>query len=475
MNFIENYEISKIKPAEYNPRKIKPESAQMLAESIKGIGLVRPLLLNRNTLIAGHQRHKAMSSLGTFETCAVYRSEKISIKDEVRFNLLHNSLDLMEFPVRIKKTYRNEGFQQIQYSDIEIKGKIGSFENAVDRKNILDLFVKYGLFDTPLVLNTGQVYSMMNYLICCYILKLNPMVYVISDSKKPLLDKYLKQDYGYYNYENIPLKSSNQFMCQMNRMVDGEFNFHSKLYEGLILPEINKKQRILDFGAGKFGYVNKLKKEGYKIFGIEFFIVKGSKYDVNKIRANIDDVIRDIQKNGLYDVIILDSVLNSIVNKEIESDVLNCCNALLKPNGTIYLSCRFKDEYSSKLKLKRVSSKRVYHEYYDENNVSVKFRSGLFTAQKFHGKEEFANLVKDYFGEKYKLFAVVRTVKNRYKAVGEDSNMSYHYKYAKGIKSKQLPKEILIQSLSNEFNLQLTDSLTVNRHSEILKVMDNYL
>ena len=55
-----------IKPADYNPRKIKPAQFVKLQESIKQLGCVIPVLVNtqNNIIIAGHQRVKAMQALG---------------------------------------------------------------------------------------------------------------------------------------------------------------------------------------------------------------------------------------------------------------------------------------------------------------------------------------------------------------------------------------------------------------------------
>jgi len=54
---IKDIELSKLKPAEYNPRQITKKQVKDLKESIEKFGIVDPLIINSdNTIIGGHQR-----------------------------------------------------------------------------------------------------------------------------------------------------------------------------------------------------------------------------------------------------------------------------------------------------------------------------------------------------------------------------------------------------------------------------------
>ena len=56
---IERIEISKLKPATYNPRQISKRQYKDLEESIDKFGLVDPIIVNKDmTIIGGHQRYK---------------------------------------------------------------------------------------------------------------------------------------------------------------------------------------------------------------------------------------------------------------------------------------------------------------------------------------------------------------------------------------------------------------------------------
>ena len=63
---IEEIEISKLKPATYNPRQINTKQYNDLKKSIERFGLVDPIIINKNgnVVIGGHQRLKIIKSLG---------------------------------------------------------------------------------------------------------------------------------------------------------------------------------------------------------------------------------------------------------------------------------------------------------------------------------------------------------------------------------------------------------------------------
>ena len=57
-------EISKLKPAEYNPRQISKKQYNDLKDSVEKFGLVDPIILNKDmTVIGGHQRLKVCKDL----------------------------------------------------------------------------------------------------------------------------------------------------------------------------------------------------------------------------------------------------------------------------------------------------------------------------------------------------------------------------------------------------------------------------
>lgn len=71
---IEYVDVNKITPAPYNPRRISAEQFSELQKSIREIGFVVPILINRksNIIIAGHQRSKSAKAVGIKEVPAIF-------------------------------------------------------------------------------------------------------------------------------------------------------------------------------------------------------------------------------------------------------------------------------------------------------------------------------------------------------------------------------------------------------------------
>ena len=53
-------------PADYNPRYCSDEAIARLCKSIEEVGMVKPVIVRGRTLVAGHQRTKALARMGEF-------------------------------------------------------------------------------------------------------------------------------------------------------------------------------------------------------------------------------------------------------------------------------------------------------------------------------------------------------------------------------------------------------------------------
>lgn len=439
--------INELRGADYNPRIISDEAFEKLKESLKTFGVCKPVIANENgTLIAGHQRTKAMKEVGITEVPTYILKSKIVVHDEIRFNLMHNSIETENSTARITNVNELDfGYSMTSPDNIEVL----EYKNGGILKEICRLLIRYGSWGSVIVDEQGNVIHNNDYAVACKNLNLDCLVYKMPNEKVALFLEYMKIDYGRYDYEALGVKAYNQTYCQMNR----NGNIRSRLYERYIIPNINKNQRIIDFGAGKKEYATRLRQKGYRIKAYEPHLKKPNteKLDVRQVVMDIDEIQKDIQANGLYDVVVLDSVLNSITSKEFEHFVMTTCNSLLKEDGIFYTGTR--NLKAAELD-REVSTDGVrYVQFLDQDKFCATFRKGVWTLQKFNDTKMLYKLMKKYFDEvkvydsdKVQLFAICK-------------------------KPKKLPLKEYEQALSIEFNMEYPGGYRHNKHEKIVKTI----
>lgn len=81
-----DYPIKDLVGADYNPREIDEESLKTLRQSIKTLGIVKPIIVSGNLIVAGHQRTKALLAAGIDKAPVYLLPENINQTDEIRFN-----------------------------------------------------------------------------------------------------------------------------------------------------------------------------------------------------------------------------------------------------------------------------------------------------------------------------------------------------------------------------------------------------
>lgn len=134
-----NVKISDLNAAAYNPREQSEESRAGLIASIKKFGFVDPIIVNKknNTIIGGHQRVEAASSLGFNELPCVYvdmddveekalnvvlNSQEISgnYTDDLQNLLQEIKLDLPEYEDLNLNLIEISNLDKIEETDIDI-------------------------------------------------------------------------------------------------------------------------------------------------------------------------------------------------------------------------------------------------------------------------------------------------------------------------------------------------------------------
>lgn len=399
--------------AAYNPRFLSGDAFAMLKESITELGIIKPIIVRKenNTIVAGHQRTLAMKALGYTE-CPAYVIKGVSTTDEVRFNQIHNSaekeIDERQPEVSITATLAVGQFQRVANKDIQIvdNGGCNTLKNQLSR-----MYLCYGEFGCPICSPDGRVVVSSIYAFAVKRAGGDMDVLCLPFDKAEKAVKYLSKQYGVFDYSMLKKTTWHQRFAQKKRLRNDENsvrNQRSYLYEKVVLPYLRglhtKDVRILDFGAGQYDYAKMLKRQGWDIVAIDPYHQRmGSQdIDVDGNRAGFIRIAQDIQKNGLYDIVICDSVLNSVDSIEAQSAVVTSVHSLCKVGGRVFISGR-----SRRLEDKRdgssiVASKASYIHFYDKNGFTALYRSGAWQYQKFDTDEEI-NGFASFFGSRNKI------------------------------------------------------------------------
>tara|TARA_R110000822_G_scaffold306967_1_gene433591 strand:+ start:750 stop:2132 length:1383 start_codon:yes stop_codon:yes gene_type:complete len=433
--------ISSIKGAEYNPRFLSEEARKNLIKSFKDFGQIKPIIVRKenDTIVAGHQRTRILTELGFENVDAIYL-ENVTQQDEVRFNQLHNLCEVevnsLQPIVKIPKI-NQKGYAVIKNKDIQItkKNDLGAILSELS-----NLILRYGNFGSSVSNNDGEIIVSTMYANAIKLLGLDLLVYVIDNSETENIINTFKKDYGVFNYEHLEKTTYVQTWAQMKRL-KGNGQLKSTLYEKKVIPFLNKNKylRCLDFGSGEGAYAEKLRKQGFKVFDIEFYRKLNGKnsIDKNKVLRDFELLKDEILKNGLFDVVICDSVLNSVDSLEAEKSVLITLNSLCKSNGDIFWSGRPPDGRGN-LKKTKGGSFTLY--FTDKNLFTANYKNGFWFYQKFHNDNMIKQLNEKYINKEYSL---------------SKNSTSFQSHCKKTIK---INEKDLISALSFEFSLPLPNN-----------------
>jgi ParB family chromosome partitioning protein len=272
-------------------------------------------------------------------------------------------------------------------------------------------------------------------------------VYRISREKEALAKKYFAEQYGVFSYSHIEKKTYIQSLAQKYRL-RGQTRSHSTLYEKAVIPYIQKNHSILDFGAGQRDYAKMLQGKGFNIHTIEFFLRKPGKdvIWIEEIRNDFAKIITQLTFYGQYDVVICDSVLNSIDSLEAQKSVLISLSALCKKGGKIFWSgipLKFKQLHIDR---KNTFDSKESSAFLDEKGFTGNYRYGEWYFQKYHTRNEVEELNSKYFSDRF-------TLLDR----GEASNGELHGSsfQVMTINEKKASEKEMIEALNFEFSLPL--------------------
>lgn len=401
MNFLKDYPVENLLPASYNPRKMETPNFELLKQSLTRFGVVKPLIVNGDLkiLTAGHHRTKALKELN-IETCPVFVLPSITKQDEIQFNMFHNAVESNITPCIIRDSIKLP-FGYSIVSEIQIQHPRP--ENAYVVTSIGKLLMKYGAWGSVVIDEEGNCVANSDYAVATKQLKQDLLIYKLHTKDVKDFLYYISQDYGEYYYEALGVKSYNQTYTQPHRgAANSERQFESTIYKNNVIPKMTKDTRLLDFGSGESIHALRLRDEGFKAFMYEpYFRFKGSgQFDIKQIVNWIKEIYFDVKDNGLYDIVILDSVINSVSDSDFEHCVMTVCNSLLRGDGEFVTQtrCTKMIENHKNLKQARSSNRRLI-EFTNKDGFSATFRQGVWTLQKFHSKDTLSALLTKYFHE----------------------------------------------------------------------------
>ena len=434
---METVKISDIKPASYNPRRITEESFSELQGSLKTLGFILPIIINKRnmTIVAGHQRTKASTAVGITEVPA-YFVDGVSLEAEILFNQVHNGIENEpeEHGKCLIHLADGEFHEAVPASNFDVSTAMASFV-----KDNCKLITEYGDALCAIVCGNEVVFG-NNYIRACQCLNIPCHVYSLDPSKRMMFDYYFKKSYGFFSYDHIERADFVQGRAQMtNKTFE-----HSQIYRmalPFITAENNRNLHIFDFGCGKAFSITHMKQVlGYRhSVGLEFFYHNRVGISVEKGNEMIDNLIAHVQKYGLFDYVICDSVLNSVNSQKAEDSVLGCLLLFCKLGGSIFFCGRSMKSVYEKRNFKKATKNCEYDaRFLDENGLTAKMTQGQWYYQKFHSPDDIDRIV-----ERFGFDVFTRKDDGKMWKIG-------------AMKVKELPDEAYMEAIDFEFNMTCT-------------------
>lgn len=456
--------IERLKPAPYNPRRISAEEFAKLRESVRALGAIKPVIASEGTIIAGHQRSKAMRAEG-IEAAPVQLLGPVSVTEEIRFNQIHNGSDIDESEeLGVRVPALEPGWHVVPAARVEVANPL--VRGAIRRKEILRLLAKHGPWGGAVATPDGRVISSGDYAACCRQLGLPLHLRVIPAGLEATARRYLTASYGVYSYSHLPRTTWAQALAQMNRLNGGgNRELRSRTYEHMVLPNVTKRDRILDFGAGKMAYVKRLAAAGYAIRGLEFYLQRDGKIAHGEVQRHIDRVLDDLRSHGPYDVVVCDSVINSVDSVEAEEAVMFTLSALCRKGGRVIFSGRSLDSELVRLNNRACVEKnhtRRQVNFLDGDRISAIYSRGVWRYQKFHAMEHVRELAERFIGSRYE----VKDSDGRTLKAGPIRTTGWS---VLAINERPTPAERIEEGLRFEFDLPLPGGRRYGRAAEIIE------
>ena len=258
MRFDPAYPVADVRPAPYNPRRIDELEFLALVGSIGNLGLIRPIIVNSDqTILAGHQRSKALKELGVDHVPAFVADEHLGLQDEMRFNQFHNAADL-EDPTTPVSVPPGTGWAEVPGRAVVGWQQIGEPTRKITLGKML---IRFGQWSNVVATESGRVLVGTLYATVTASMGMPLLVCYVPDDQAETVLQAFGQDYGVFDYSNVPFTQWTQAANQPNRKVtddlrprvryDDEISMSSTVWTRDVLPFLKPTDRIFELGSGR--------------------------------------------------------------------------------------------------------------------------------------------------------------------------------------------------------------------------------
>ncbi|MFI1182526.1 ParB N-terminal domain-containing protein [Streptomyces sp. NPDC020799] len=461
VRFEPDYPLDDLRPADYNPRRLSEEAFVRLQASLRRHGVVKPVILNQDgTLVAGHQRTKGLRAIGQTTTPAVILPKKVRLQDEIQFNLLHNKVETESSVVYAEPGPIGE-WCWIPWQTIEV----AESRNIPFQQAISFMTAGHGPWGSVVIDDQGRIVLNAEYAVVAKTQRFDVLAWTVASFDAGQLAQDLTGEYGVYDWSGLEEKAPvwNQHIVQPNRLRkhtskarEGQTRYRSETWDGLVLPWLTTSHRVVDFGAGYGDYATHLREKGYRIHDYEPYRTLKGKYslDIRTIVGQIRALEKDLRSRGLYDVVVLDSVINATTSLDYQRWVLLTVNALCAADGQVCIGTRnlnVETKYEQSEHSTTKSATRL--SFLDEHSVDMRFVKGKWQRIRFHTPETLRELLLEYFEE----VELSETHRANIKARCRGPQV--------------FPIEDYREAFDNEFNMPYPDGYRHNKHKGIVEIL----